>query len=652
MCGILGLVNYSKHGYIENLTDFKNCLHLMDHRGPDASGIKYNKKYIFGHTRLKIIDKSDEANQPFVSNDGKVILVFNGEIYNYRDLKKDLKKKHINFRTSSDTEVILNSYLANGINCIKDFNGMFSFAIFDTRIDKLFIVRDRLGIKPIFYKLDKNELIFASEIKSIISLKRQKVKLNIDAVSSYMSFRYPILDDSFIEGINSLPPGNYIEFNETSFAIKEYWNLSKKINQQNIDKGEEFYIKKITQLLKSSVRYRMISDVPIGSFLSGGVDSSVITAIMSNLNKNKKVKTFTIGFKEEAFNELKYAKSVSKLFNTDHKEVIVSSDNYISTLEKLIKIKDAPLSVPNEVPLHLMSKELKKDITVILSGEGADEIFGGYGKIFRSPYDLERINKIDNLNLTDLEKNKFCTNFLKKYTKKIFSSELDHFLEIYSYTSFKDKKKLLNNKINLDTIEKKFYNKILSYFNEIKIDSYYIKIMYVFEKLHLVGLLGRLDNASMSASVEARVPFVDHRLVEFAFTIPVKYKIKWENNKKREESKLLMSEKISETYDIPKYILKKTYEKTLPKDIIYRKKMGFPVPLNNWFGGEFLQYAKKILLSKEAKARNLYDITEIKKQITKNKLINDPKKAINIWMLINIELFCKNYLDHFNQSKF
>ena len=637
MCGILGQINLGTTGDIDKIK-FKKALDLQKHRGPDDSDIYMGDTFIFGHRRLSIIDLNSHAKQPMVSNDGNYVVVFNGEIYNYLEIKDELIKKGYKFRTKSDTEVLLNSFIEYGIKCIEKFIGMFAFAIYDKTKNEFYIVRDRLGVKPLYYTKENNNIIFSSEIKSILELSRQKKELNTDAISSYLSFRYPVLNDTFFKGIYSLPPAHYIKISKKGFELNEYWSLVNKFSEQKNDFGEEYYIKRLKDLLEDSVKLRMRSDVAFGAFLSGGVDSSIITALMAQ-NSSKPIKTFTIGFSEDGYNEFEYARIVSDIYKTDHREIILSADDYIDTMEKLIEFKCAPLSVPNEVPLYLMSKELKKYITVVLSGEGADEIFGGYGRIFRSPYDFERMKNIDNLNLTNNEKEELSKNFIKKYGVKSFSNEIEHFLNIYSYTSFKDKKKLLN--IDLEKIEKKIEEKFLNYFNEIKNETYYNKILYIFEKVHLVGLLHRLDTTTMAASVEARVPFVDHRLVEFAFTIPFKYKLKWID----ERPKTLMSDKISENFDIPKYILKKAYENELPKEILYRKKMGFPVPLNNWFGGDFNKYAKNILLSTTAKKRGLYNTSNIQKWLNSDKLIKDHSFAMKIWMLINIELFIRKYFD-------
>lgn len=642
MCGILGIINFKDLKI--NKDEFKKSLDLQEHRGPDDSGIINGEDFIFGHRRLSIIDLKSQSKQPMLSSCGNYILVYNGEIYNYQEIKKELISKKYVFKTDSDTEVLLNSFIEYGIDCVKQFIGMFAFSIFDKKNKVTYVVRDRLGIKPLYFEKDEDNFIFSSEIKSILKLSKNERELNINAVSSYLSFRYPILDDTFFKGINSLAPAHYIKITRDSFETFEYWNVCKKFDEQQEDKGEEFYISEINRILESAVKYRMISDVPFGAFLSGGVDSSVITAIMSK-NSTDKIKTFTIGFNEKNYNEFKYANIVAKKYNTEHQEIILSGKDYINTMESLIEFKDAPLSVPNEVPLYLMSKELKKFITVVLSGEGADEIFGGYGRIFRSPYDYERIKEIDSLELSHEEKRHLSENFIKKYGTMIFQNEISHFMQIYSYTSFEDKRELLNNEIELYNIEKKLINKFMSYFDELKDKSYYNKIMYTFEKIHLVGLLHRVDMTTMATSVEARVPFVDHRLVELSFSIPIKYKLKWKSDSDKKESKILMSDKISENYDIPKYILKKAFEDKLPDEILYRKKVGFPVPLNSWFGGSFNKYAKRILLSKRAKGRMLYNNENIKKWLNDSSLLKEHDNAMKIWMLINLELFLKRYFD-------
>ncbi len=639
MCGIVGEVSL-KEAIRSTKKELREASALLRHRGPDDAGMYIDEHFICAHRRLSIIDPHPHAKQPMLSDDGSVVLVYNGEIYNYKEIREELISKGYKFKTSSDTEVLLQSYMEFGIACLERFIGMFAFAIYDKAKNECYIVRDRLGVKPLYYFQEEDRIVFASEIKSVLSLGKIKRELNLDALSSYLSFRYPILDDTFFKGVNSLPPAYYIRITQNGIEQKEYWDLSKKFVEQKEDKGETYYIERLRSLLVSSVKLRMRSDVAFGAFLSGGVDSSVITALMAK-QQAAPIETFTIGFEEEAYNEFAYARMVASRYSTNHHEILLSMDAYVENMHSLIAFKDAPLSVPNEVALYLMSKELKKYITVVLSGEGADEIFGGYGRIFRSPYDYERIKKIDDLQISDEEKKRLAHNFIKKYAQESFASELDHFLSLYAYTPFSQKHSLLHERIDLKEIEKRLYGKFLGYFETLEGASYTQKIFYVFEKIHLLGLLARVDTTTMAASVEARVPFVDHRLVEFAFTIPVKYKLKWIE----EKPPSLMSDAISEAYDIPKYILKKAYESELPKEVLYRKKMGFPVPLHKWFGREFYDFAKKMLLGKKAKERKLYNIDTIRQYLQSDKLGKDHSFAMKLWMLVNVELFMQKYFN-------
>lgn len=645
MCGILGYFDVNRERSLFDEKKFISALKLLSHRGPDATGIYQKKNIAMGHTRLSIIDPSSASNQPMVSSCEGYVLIFNGEVYNFYEIKKKLLTMGCVFKTQSDTEVVLNAYKVYGPDCIKHFNGMFALAIYDIEKKEVFIARDRLGIKPLYYSYQNGVFILSSEIKSILALSQEKYKLNKTAVVSYLSFRYPILDDTFFDGVYSLPSASYIilktQPSKKQFDLHTYWNLTSKFKHQKNDKGEKYYITKLQEILEKSVLYRMNADVPIGSFLSGGVDSSVLTAIMAN-NINSKVNTYTAGFPEEGFNEFCYASTVAEIYQTRHHEIKLDSTKYLQHMEDLICIKDAPLAVPNEVALYLMSQKLKEKVSAVLSGEGADELFGGYGRIFRSTDDyLKKIN-LHNLDLSEKEKADFVNSFFTKYKTNHFNSEIEHFLNIYSYTSFEDQLSLLHSEVNAFEGQKKLKNKIEQCFEELKDDSYLNKMMYFFEKIHLVGLLQRVDTTTMAASVEARVPFLDHNLVEFACTIPWKYKMKWQENGKA-ESAALISHKISEYYDTPKYLLKTAYKDLLPDEILFRKKVGFPVPLNKWLNSSLNTYAQKLLLSQRAINRKLYNTDKIK------SILNDDQGSsswgMQIWMLINIELFCRHYFD-------
>ncbi|MFH1662256.1 MAG: asparagine synthase (glutamine-hydrolyzing) [Candidatus Falkowbacteria bacterium] len=632
MCGIIGVL-----GNLPGEEKFIKARDLLRHRGPNDKGIFYNKKdnIALGHRRLSIIDTSESGRQPFVSNDGRYVIVYNGEIYNYLELKEELKSFY-NFRTSTDTEVLLASYSKWGIECFKKINGMFAFAIWDNKRKELIVVRDRLGIKPLYFYFNKNSLYFASEIKAILQFPGISRKLDKQGFLDYLSYRYPLGERTMFRDIKSLLPGNYFILKQKCpFKIFKYWDLT--INCDKKDIGEEEVLKNVEDLLLKTVQSHMIGDVPIGAYLSGGLDSSLLVAMMSNISK-KPVKTFCIGFREDGFNEFKYAREVSLMHNTEHNEIILDGKDYTKLIDEAIGFKDSPLSVPNEVPLHILSKELKKHISVVLSGEGADELFGGYGKIFTSGYDLERIRALkDSSYLSENDSEILKFNLNKKYDNILDCSDLDHFLRQYTYYKFSEKQKLINSDFfrdeDLCLKNKKYFKKIE---NKLLFNNPTEKYIYLMQKIHIVGLLHRLDSMTMSKSIEGRVPFVDHNLIEYVSSLPLKYKIAWKSNSDKQKASVLNSDQISENHDITKYILKKISSKYLPNSVVNRKKIGFPVPLNNWYSNGINNEVKNILLSDKAKSKDLYN---------KENLVNllNSNQGLNIWMLFNIEIWMEKY---------
>lgn len=610
MCGILGVVSFGDKKICPER--FCHSLEMMNHRGPDGTGIYHNQNIMLGHKRLSIIDLNESANQPMHSEDSCVSVIFNGEIYNYIEIRQRLIYKGYSFRTQGDTEVIINAYLEYGIDCVREFIGMFSICIYDSRSEETFLVRDRLGIKPLYYSFIEDNFLFGSEIKPIVSMLDGRLSLNFSAVISYFRYRYSINNDTLFNEVSSLPPAHYIvldKFGKKEFV--EYWDLKGNIGR---NKSEDYiyYENELKSLLHSAVRYRLKSDVPVGAFLSGGVDSSVISTLMGSYTEDK-IKTYTIGFSEKGFNEFEYASLVAKENDFVHKEILISADDYVAVIENLIDKKGSPLSVPNEVPLYLMSQELKKDVTVVLSGEGADEIFGGYGRIFRSGIDLVNSGR-----------NPECNK-----------DQLGFFLERYRYINDEQLGRVLSENVFTDGHRRSADARLNEIFHELADKSYEDKMFYTFEKVHLPGLLQRVDNATMAASVEARVPFTDHRLVEFSFSIPFEHKLRW-NEGVGDVSQLSAAE-ISENYDTPKYILKKAFENEVNHEVLYRKKMGFPVPLKSWFEEGLNQFARQVLLSDEAKSRGIYKIDGIERIL--NNPAADENESMLIWMLINLEMF-------------
>jgi asparagine synthase (glutamine-hydrolysing) len=645
VCGIVGIINLLNNSRTDEPV-IKKMAESLVHRGPDDFGTYVDDRVAFGHTRLKIIDLSAHGRQPMFDLSKKAGIIFNGEVYNFGELKKNLLDKGYKFKSSTDTEVVLNSYLEYGAGCLDDFVGMFAFAVYDMRKNEFFIARDRIGIKPLYYTVHDGKLIFASEIKAILLYPGFKPEPDLAGISSYMSYRYPIWDKTLYRNVFSLLPGHFLSVRDGRMERIKYWDLP--LFDSKNDLGEQSYIEGIQKLFESAVRYRMISDVPLGAYLSGGLDSSMVAAMMSRLGGDP-VKTFTIGFEDEGFNEFKFARLVADMYSTDHHEILLSSEDYIENMIKLIRYKDAPLGVANEPALHVMSRKLKEYITVVLSGEGADEIFGGYGRIFRSPYDYLRLKELKQGGKITGEKivGLLSENLKLKYGDMTFGSELEHFLYLYNYMSWEDKTEFLDNDIiselNHDNVLSGIFESQYSRLDGMDI---YDKYMWLFEKIHIVGLLHRVDMTTMATSVEARVPFVDHRLVEYAMSIPSEYKLKWKSLLARVAGSVYNCDQISENYDTPKYILKKAYEKILPPEVIWRKKMGFPVPVHNWFGADFNNFAKELLLDGRAKSRGFYNTENLEKILGNHKLFSDHGFGLKIWMLVNLELWFKEYIDN------
>ena len=643
MCGIAGIVSSNNKNIDKELVH--KMTDLLYHRGPDGYGFHFDEGIGFGHRRLSIID-IDGGHQPMSDSEKTIWVTYNGEIYNFKLLREQLKAKGHRFRTDCDTEVIIYAYKEWGKNAFLRFDGMFAFGLWDQKKKKLLLVRDRMGVKPLYWSKIEDSIYFASEVKSILASPKLQRNPNLDAISSYLTFRQPIWDLSFFNGIDKLLPGHYLEFENGQEKIKKYYELP--INENQEDLGKNYYIDKVEEMLEKSVKNRMISDVPIGAYLSGGLDSSILVAMMSNHSKSK-VKTFSIGYDQDDYNEEKFARVVSKHCKTDHKQIIISKKDYIDDWVKLIKQKDAPLSIPHEVPLYKMSIELKKHVTVVLSGEGADELFGGYGRVQRSPMDWKKIKYFKYL---------FGPSFSKILVKRSskdsifqnlrFNNHMDHFLSVYNWVPFEQKWNLFSDEV-LSELQKD--KKVLQIVDEIFFKTQHIdpydRVLHFFEKIHLYCLLDRLDMMSMAASVEARVPFVDdHNLVDFVTKIPFHHKMEWNSKFQKMRALFLSSFNASEVLDTNKAILRKIGSTMLPNNIAYRKKLGFPTPLDNWFKTGMIDYAKEILLDPISINRNLFNNNKMEKFLKLNEKLPYDFYGKKVWMLMNIELWYRNFIDN------
>ena len=642
MCGLLGIVNF-KNGSIEHFP-LEKMTNTISHRGPDDYGYYNDTNVRFGFRRLSIID-IELGHQPLITENGNYIIIFNGEIYNFKEVRSKLLSEGYKFNTKTDTEVIVHAFDLWGKDCVNEFNGMFAFAIYDKCNKEVFIARDRMGIKPLYYAFIGETIIFASEIKAIIEYEEFKREADLKAISSYLTFRYSFGERTFFNGISKLLPGHSMTINKNNFSIKKYWSIP--FHDTKEDKGEKYYLDKTRELLKNAVERRLISDVPLGALLSGGLDSSIVVALMAKINEDK-VSTYSIGFDKKGYDESEYAEIVANHFNTNHTSLILNKEDYINDLREMIIQKDAPLSIPHEIALNKISKKLKEYTTVVISGEGADELFGGYGRVQRSPHDYKKIRFINNY-IPGIFKNLLfrimgAGPLSKKWS--MISNKIDYFFSVYNWVPFEEKWSLFEKstleKINYDKDLIDFWKKDFEKTNQ---GNEYDQILYMFQKNHLICLLDRLDGMTMAASVEARVPFVDHELIEFISSIPIKYKLKWKSNFSIFKAIFSRSFDFSEKFDISKYMLRKIGLELLPKIIPYRKKKGFPVPLDNWINDGLIEYAKEILLDEKSVSRNIFKQDEIKRLINNQQKLDYDFWGKKIWMLINIEIWYREFID-------
>ncbi len=641
MCGIAGIISLKNKSILFSESEFSEQLERLKHRGPDGIGILCENQFYLGHTRLSIIDLSTNASQPMIDSENQIVITFNGEIYNYKEIRNELINKGHQFKTSSDTEVIIESYKEWGIDCIKKFNGMFAFALFDKCKNETFIVRDRLGIKPLFYTILNDSLLFASEPKGIIYYKGFKRKPNLKAVSNYLSFRCVFGKETLFENVYELEPGNYIHVSNNTFVLKQYWdiNLDKKPTLSSKDKT----IPKVQQLVKDAVKKCMISDVPVGSLLSGGLDSSIILGVMSETT-SRQILSYSVTFDEPGYDETHYSNIVAKKFHSKNQQIKLKPEDYINNIVKYIRYKDQPAGLHNEIAMFLMSKEISKDLKVVLSGEGADELFSGYGRLFRSPYDYRKIHLTKKFPL-----------FFKRTMLRFFglnsninqpSNELEHFCDNYTYFPKNEKQNLYNEKMLEETFgDIEISNKINELFKKASKRNYYDKISYVFLKLHLPALLLMLDATTMANGVESRVPFLDHRLVEDSFKIKSSLKLKWKSILDQILSIRKPASVISEKHDITKYILKESFIDFLPEEIIKRTKMPFPVPLNEWFKNDFYSIFSNEVLKNDAMIAHFFDMEKLQKWAFDEKNFTDSNHGRKLWIILNLELWMKEYFN-------
>ena len=568
MCGIAGYYSSENRFSRDDIVSMTSCL---AHRGPDAEGYFQDGAVGLGHKRLRIIDLSDAANQPMFSHNNRYVIVYNGEVYNYKEISKELNRQ---WKTHSDSEVILEAYSEWGVNFVNKLNGMFAIAIYDKQEKILFLCRDRLGIKPLFYYRDGENFAFASELKSLLKSEHinKNKALNKRAISTFLHLGYIPEPMTIYKNIYKFPSGHYAIIGarhvETpnldvsiDISIKKYWNAEDNIKPGLICNFEEAKTK-LNELLISSVSYQLVSDVPYGVFLSGGTDSSMVTAIAQKIT-GKPVKTFSIGFKESKYNEAPYSKAIADYLGTDHHEFIVSYKDAIPLIEEMTDVYDEPYADSSAIPTMLVSELAKKYVTVVLSGDGGDELFFGYGayrwanrlsnpliRLFRKPIGFA---------LSQLSNRYKRAAYLFRYSGKekikshIFSQEEYLFTE-------NELNNLLTEDYNISVLPEEKQDKIQRNLSPVEEQALFDLNYYLKD-----DLLVKIDRASMKYSLETRVPLLDHRIVEFC---------------------LNLSPELKQKGNIQKFLLKEVLYDYIPKKYLMRPKWGFAIPLNKWLRNE------------------------------------------------------------------
>ncbi|MDA3893829.1 MAG: asparagine synthase (glutamine-hydrolyzing) [Salinivirgaceae bacterium] len=628
MCGISGVYAFSVEGeaYFKNV---EKSIALLKQRGPDNSAVVVDKKVCLGHSRLSVIDLSNEASQPFTDITKRYTIVFNGEIYNYKELQEYLKKKGLPLRTQSDTEVLLYLYIIEGVQCLKKLNGFFSFAIYDNREDTFFIARDRIGIKPLLFYRDRNKLLFASEMKALIELGIPKT-IDKTSISQFFQFNYIPSPNSIFQGVQKLNPGHYLFVSDNQVKEETYYSIAYNRSKNTVLSYAEAK-NELKKQLSDSVKLRMIADVPLGAFLSGGIDSSVIVAEASKLTD--KLNTFSVGYKDEPFfDETHYAELVAEKYKTNHTVFKLSNDDLYGNLHDVLDYIDEPFADSSALPVHILSQYTRKHVTVSLSGDGADELFSGYNKhkahyhamnmglkssLIKAGYPLwktlpkSRNGKIGN-----------AVRQLEKYAKGLKLDEKERYWNWATLKSESSANDLFKFQVQLNEIKVRK--------NEILKHVLYTQTMgdVLFTDMQLVlvsDMLHKVDLMSMANSLEVRTPFLDHNLVDFVFSLPDEYKI----NAK-----------------MPKRILQDAYRNELPKELYQRPKHGFEVPLLGWFQTELKDELLNDYLSDDRiQEQGIFDIEEIRK--LKGKLFSNNPGDIqaHLWALLVFQHWWRKYMD-------
>jgi len=626
MCGIAGILEFGRDARA-NATALREMCRVIRHRGPDDEGFYTDGAVGIGMRRLSIVDVAG-GHQPISNEDGTLWIVFNGEIYNHLALREQLIARGHRYSTHSDTETVIHLFEEYGQDCVQHLRGMFAFAIWNRNAKTLFIARDRLGIKPLYYKLTPERLLFGSEIKAVLAHGSIRPEFNRAALPEYLAFGYLSGEESFYNGILKLLPGRTMTIGpEGTAEIRQYWDLDASRAHESRD--ESYYVQSYRELLEGAVQSHLMSDVPLGVFLSGGVDSSAVAALMTKLRREP-VETFSVGYAEQTYSELSFAQTVSDHIRSRHHEVLVSEQDFFGALPHLIWHEDEPIVWPSSVSLYFVARLARERVTVVLTGEGADETLAGYtryaftlknaamDRAYRSVVPSFVRRGLRNTLATSSVlgatlRRKLDHTFLARDGNSWASFYFDNFFSAFGEA---EQNELLTSEFVREAAPSTAYKHAVDYWNH-SAGEMLQRLLYTDIKTYLVELLMKQDNMSMAASIESRVPFLDHVLVEFATRIPREVQIQGLAGKR---------------------ILKKAVEDLLPHSILYRPKLGFPTPWSGWLAGPRLGTIREMLLQPRSLNRGYFRREAIEKLFDEHRAQHRDNYD-RIWRLLNLELW-------------
>ncbi len=638
MCGISGLIDINNTISKEKKLEYAYKVNsVLSHRGPDGHGVwlSDDSSVLLCHTRLSILDISDAGHQPMGSNSGRFMISYNGEIYNFLEIKVELEKLGAIFKSDSDTEVLVNAFEYWGIHkTLNKLTGMFAIALFDRVENNFYLIRDRFGIKPLYYGFVDGCLFFGSELKAITSLEGSRFKLNYDAISLYFRYGYINAPHSIFENVFKIEPGTCIKIEKGKNNLEPkkstYWDITSHMLSESYDCSFQECADRLEVLLQKSVELRMRSDVPFGAFLSGGYDSSLIVALMQNISSNP-ISTYSIGFEDRKYNEADYAKAVAQRLGTNHTELYVDDRKIIEIIPKLSRMYDEPFADSSQIPTFIVSQLARKDVTVVLSGDGGDENFGGYNRYFRGAQLNSGMGKVpliirklmarslescsskilDNIDTFLPEKFKLCAKS-NRFKKLAYLLRAKDFESIYGrFTSVWEHSPILNKDLM-------YHENIFNH--EVAKDNAISACMLMDIKSYLPeDILAKVDRASMATSLETRVPFLDHHVAEFAAKIPMKYKAQSREGK---------------------IILRELLKRHNVWDIVDRPKAGFCVPIGEYFKSELKDWFVGTLNYKKIKEDGILD-ADIVANVCKDHFSNKSNNQHKLWSLVSFQ----NFLD-------